>query len=413
MRVNNDVANVEKFFNKAGSVPLLAITSAALRVILAKIQFVAGALFAAIGAIGHRCTQSEKWAQMRSQGLTHMKHGPLNLLRGLGELLLGVTLVGSLIPLAVQLNRKNGFAPVCQYGKVKAAEPSGPQKIAAQQLEKMSPEELDRDWKLGEFFGHIKVIGKKGSERDKVQVEQFKKIGLKESDYEYAPTVDGKTLDPSLVARVPDWAAKTDDIRKGVAGCAMAHYQLIKSTKESYDKAVAELTRVKSEKPSAEALAKAEAAVKKYSSVLIMEDNCAFGYLDGQRVSQKGVGKDFREVVKHMPEDWDMFYMITMHGPWGPAIPLKDNPWVSKSNYGVVMKCFAVNQTAYGKIVEAFEKQIHGKGDFVPCDHTTGALHKELNVYMAQKSLAYRYASKSFVGGGAETGSDHWQPHPT
>jgi len=275
-------------------------------------------------------------------------------------------------------------------------------KIAASHLHTMTPDELDADWKLLDFFGHIKVVGREGSERDLVMQKEFGKIGLKKGDYEYSDPVDGSIQDESLKNKVVSWSYKNEKGRNGVLGCTLAHYNLILDTKSKYDAAV------KAFEQDPESL-KARSEVKKYSSVLIMEDNCAFGILDGQTPILKKVGKQFREVMQSLPLDWDMFYLMLM------TIPViysskKISKLLCKSSFGFTTKCFAVNHTAYDRVIKGFKDEIESRA-IRPADHITGDLHGKLNVYAPIQSLTYRIASMSQVGNSGD-GSSHWQPNP-
>jgi hypothetical protein len=115
MKINETFKNLETSFNIAASIPGVALLSAPLRATMGKIQFLAGL---AIGAFGFICSQfssSKIWDQYTATGFTHVIHGALNFIRGVGEFMLGMTFVGSIGLLAAQSARKERFAPIYDY----------------------------------------------------------------------------------------------------------------------------------------------------------------------------------------------------------------------------------------------------------------------------------------------------------
>jgi hypothetical protein len=316
---------------------------------------------------------------------------------------------------------------------------------ALEELQELTPFELDSDWHLDRFFGHIKIISSKDSPRFPLLLEKMQEVGLNQEQFELSPTIAGDTLPESLWQRVPAWASEDPIVKQKIAGCTMAHYYLIKNTRDRYQEAFKNYRRLQSE-PEAP-LSDLEAAkneVAKYSSVLIMEDNNAFGSLKNGAPTLEGMGKLFRETLKELPADWDMFYFICMHGDYD--LPLaKEVPETSlllKASYGVVTKCFAVKASSYDSLVALFEAHIFpelnsevaywtgtklstmvvtptsiSKVEIGPSDHMVALLHKNLNVYIAKEPLSYRFASTSLAGspspGSGIIFADHnWQPKP-
>ncbi len=288
--------------------------------------------------------------------------------------------------------------------------------IANQHLSTMDAATLDRDWKLNEFFGHIKVLGGKTSSRYGQLVEEMQKIGLSEDDFIAVPGVEGADLPKKLWSKVPDWAAKSERGKQGVAGCTIAHYNLILDTKTKYDEALNNYNAlILRDLVTIEELTFAQQEVKKYSSVLILENNAAFGSLQNGNPELKGVGTQFRQTIKQLPNDWDMFYFMCLHGDWGSAKQVEGAPRLLRATYGVVNKCFAINHTAYDAVVKTYEAAIKksnsGSSVFEPCDHLVAQLHKNINAYIAKDPLAYRFASNSMVSDGGDF-QDDWQPLP-
>lgn len=116
MKINKLTTAVETAFNVTNSIPVIAIPGATMRTAAAQVQCVAAAVFALIGFIGQMIRPGiTKWDFIFNTGCEHIMHGVLNYIRGVGELFLAVTIVGSLIPLCYQLYVENGFAPIVKY----------------------------------------------------------------------------------------------------------------------------------------------------------------------------------------------------------------------------------------------------------------------------------------------------------
>ena len=291
--------------------------------------------------------------------------------------------------------------------------------IAAYQLQTLTGQELDSDWRLNDFFGHIKVIGDKASPRYPLLLEKLKEVGLEESQFELSPVVHGSSLSEMIWSRVPAWAAQEIATKQGIAGCSMAHYYLIKDTRDRYKRALQRYTELKKKLPAnIRRFQAAKKELKKYSSVLIIEDNNAFGRLHKGKPLLTGMGIKFRETLMQLPEDWDMFYFICMHGfrdyPRAQTVP--HCPLILKAVYGLVTKCFAVRSTAYDALTRYFERCIFASsnGELLPADHIVARLHSKLNAYIAKEPLAYRFSCPSMVGShpGVNVSRHHWQPIP-
>lgn len=115
-QLNANLAKIEKGFNVLGSCPLVAFGSGLVRSSLGAVQFKVGIVTAGVGLVGQVIhPQSKKMENITEMGGEQAIHGALNVVRGLGEALAGITIVGSLIPLTLQLYSKDGFAPRFQY----------------------------------------------------------------------------------------------------------------------------------------------------------------------------------------------------------------------------------------------------------------------------------------------------------
>ena len=117
-RFERTLTSVETAFNIAGSTPVVSVFSSMLRVVLGKVQAVAGSIFATAGFVGTICTRGDTqrmFEKMMTTGIEHTLHGVANVVRGVAEFVLGMTFFGSLIPLIAQATSENGFAPRFTY----------------------------------------------------------------------------------------------------------------------------------------------------------------------------------------------------------------------------------------------------------------------------------------------------------
>lgn len=298
------------------------------------------------------------------------------------------------------------------------AERSTFSQMAAKQLISLNNKDLDKNWQLPEYFGHIKVISSKDSPRYAVFIEKMKEVGLTEEQIELSPCISGSALDKSLWSRVPPRIVEDDLKKQGVAGCFYAHYIAIKDTYERYKRAIEHYTALQNEaNPSLLKLYLAQAQIDKYSSVLIMEDNNAFGLLLGDGVpTLEGKGRKFRETIAQVPGDWDLFYFVILHGEWGTprAEFIEGRPDILKAKFGLLTKCFAVNASAYETVVRQFETYLFSppEQELLPSDFMYALLHEKLHAYIAREPLAYRYNCPSLVGNSDHYEEKHFQPWP-
>lgn len=116
LEVNRVLTDVETGLNIIDAVPVVGVFSSALRIGAGKIQFAVGASIAFVGIFGSLSGNNKHaWRNVVRLGCDQMLHGALNTIRGIGTLLLAAT--GLNFVLAAQVFRKEGFAPVIQYGK--------------------------------------------------------------------------------------------------------------------------------------------------------------------------------------------------------------------------------------------------------------------------------------------------------
>lgn len=119
--INKSFTRIESAFNIAGSLPLVGIFSGIARIVVAKIQFIAGCFMGIFGLFGRLINGSQDWKDLTHAGFAHVMHGILNILRGFGEMVLSASLIGCIPLLIAQAASKNKFGPVFKYSEENAA----------------------------------------------------------------------------------------------------------------------------------------------------------------------------------------------------------------------------------------------------------------------------------------------------
>lgn len=118
MELNRAFTSVERSFNVAASIPVVGIFSSMARATVAQVQVVAGVALAAVGLVGRIFSSSETTKRLTEKGVTHIVQGALNVVRAVGEFILGCTFIGSFALLAVQSSRQERFEPFVSYDKL-------------------------------------------------------------------------------------------------------------------------------------------------------------------------------------------------------------------------------------------------------------------------------------------------------
>lgn len=287
--------------------------------------------------------------------------------------------------------------------------------LAAQDLETMTDEELDRNWKLDQFFGEIKVISTDPQGvRCRRCKEELALIGLQEGCYSLFPGVEGYSLTPSLWKRAENWwdDEDSDKQRQGRMGCFMAHFLAIKDSAEKLEIATEYLEELYDDQTaSLEAISDAEASVRRYSSVLIIEDNAGFGrVLDATHATREAMGRKLRLALHELPEGWDMFYFVTNADLCGPSTQVSPN--LLRLNYGLLMKVYAVNSKMYPLILDQLKALMASNEKIPPVDHAIAMLHPYTRCYASLKEgLAYRFGSVSEIYNlDKKVDIENWQP---
>ncbi|MBX7067375.1 MAG: hypothetical protein K1X28_09100 [Parachlamydiales bacterium] len=128
MELNKTLTNVEKTFNFVDSIPVVGIFSSALRISAAKIQIFVSAIVGLFGLIGQLVSSNvRKWEEITQKAGEHLLHGALNFIRGVGEFLLALTIVGSIGLLAYQHYSENKFEPIIPYSEPPARPAEAPE----------------------------------------------------------------------------------------------------------------------------------------------------------------------------------------------------------------------------------------------------------------------------------------------
>ncbi len=272
--------------------------------------------------------------------------------------------------------------------------------VANEELRELSSEELDSNWNLHNYFGHIKVITTNTeSERFKRFEAEVKKIGQDLKNYKIVRGVNGSTLHHSIWTRMVRWQTEhllPEELVKRLQGqtaCFLSQYKAIKNTFQKFRSAVNKLNSILAKKHvSPLALHRATKKVRKYSSLLIIEDNTGFGSVTGSHSADiKNFGTLFRKAMRELKPGWDLFYFMTMSD--GELVSCN----LAKIHYGMTTKCYAINYTMYERILQALEIITMDNKELKPVDHEIASLHQSCNAYASVPSLAYRFASESLV----------------
>jgi len=109
--------NIERGFDVAACIPVVAIASGSLLAVAGKTQAFAGAVIAAIGALGHHLSKNPKWEAMMKTGFEFIAHGGLNVIKGVTQAAIGSSLIGSpLVFIPFYLAKEAKAIPSFNYG---------------------------------------------------------------------------------------------------------------------------------------------------------------------------------------------------------------------------------------------------------------------------------------------------------
>ncbi len=290
--------------------------------------------------------------------------------------------------------------------------------IAVSHLKTMDDESLDLDWKLDEFFESIFVINlPQATTRLANITKQLNDIGVYQ--FEIFKGIDGrKEVDESIWRKFytnrDHFDLKTEEGRRnldllhqGEAGCYLSHYKVIEKVKNAFDAAMSEM-KLAAKNNDKEAYQTAYSEAKKYSRVLILEDDCGFGTIIDDEIVKFGAGVKLRKNLRDLPSNWQMLYFVV--GILEPTERV--NKHIYKIYNSWSLACYAVNYTMYDELV-AHLKKIEDPlvQKILPVDNEISSVHYKYNIYAMYPALAYHGTGKSQISPIMKT-QKYWQGQP-
>ncbi|NGX58526.1 MAG: hypothetical protein K940chlam3_01433 [Chlamydiae bacterium] len=294
------------------------------------------------------------------------------------------------------------------------------QTLATNFLNEMEVDKLDNNWNLDKLFGSIRVINMNKSPKRLKNVKKYlKQVGLSENQYKRFVGIDGSQLDKN------DWSRMTSNYKhistitakgrekldcqhRNQTGCYMSHYRLIKKIAEKYDEARENLLKLQKGQLPHTQLEKATQKVKKYSNVLILEDDNAFGMIKPEDVTKKGwrrqvfsekmttmeIGKIFYNAMKDLPNDWDMLYFMAM---WYEKPKKTHSSYLKKLGSASCLNAYAVNAKMYPVILNKLRKIEHSNKKLRAVDEEIAELLKKRNCYVIAPAIALQAEGDSTI----------------
>jgi len=292
--------------------------------------------------------------------------------------------------------------------------------IALNELKTKSDEELDRNWNLNDYFGHIRLLNlDKDTERLQECTRSLNEVGCHE--FERFSAILGKNLPESQWKRMEsnflnhdvnteEGRKKLDKQHQGQTGCYMSHRGMIQEAKNRWEQAKGDAAHIQTEivdlksrsangtaglqneLNAAEArLQEAQGRVKKYSSVLIVEDDNRFGRVLGdpkeRNYTVEKVGKVFRRVMAELPSDYDMFFMTSFALEKRNVHQCK---WIQKFDYGYDLNAVAIHSRFYDTILDKLKKIDEEKVPLRPVDVEYADLMEKGKVFVASPPIAFQ-----------------------
>lgn len=293
--------------------------------------------------------------------------------------------------------------------------------IASEHLNTMSKTELDQDWKLNDFFETIFIINlPNATERlEKISTELS---SINTQSFAVYSAIDGrKNLDSSIWKKIRTNLHKlyrintktrkgrlaVKRLHQGQAGCYMSHYKLIQQAKDAFDDAKKEFELAKASCDT-DAIQRAIKNVRKYSRVLILEDDSGFGFLKAKQsvVLKDEAGQLLRKALETLPDDWDMLYLVV--NPSGPTSEV--SPYLRKLNGSWSLNAYAVNHSMYGPLVEHLKKIEDPNVSRVwAVDVEISEIHHLYKVYAIYPSIVFSQKGKSYISNKSQ---GYWQGQP-
>lgn len=278
--------------------------------------------------------------------------------------------------------------------------------MAKLHLATMSDEDLDKDWRLNEFFGTIAIINlPNDTERLTRVTEELISIGTQE--FEVFPATNGRKDLPASIwtklyhnrndidTKLPEGKLALERLHQGEAGCYMSHYRLVQSIKIAFDTALKQLKKARAiQNP--QAIAEAKNMVRKYSRILILEDDNGFGIVNEEKKtsSKVGCGRLLRQAIKDLPDNWDMLYITSSAHEKTKKVARH----LYKLKRSVFLNAYVINYTMYDPIIDTL-KQIEDPliSQVWPVDKAISKIHYRYNVFAIYPSIAFQYDGKSSI----------------
>lgn len=273
------------------------------------------------------------------------------------------------------------------------------QKTAKEQLKSFSNNTLNNDWMIYDYFGCLYVINlERATDRLETITKDLHDIGVEQFDI--MPAVDGRVEVPEelWMKMTQNWARydlskksgreKFKKQRQGETGCYLSHLKVIKLVKEKFDQAndnIQNAILVGDE----EALQEAYTQARKYSSVLILEDDNAFGIVarNKREATLNKVGKLFRKAMAELPKDWDMCYFMA----WSRKPEQKISRHIVRLTQGLYNNAYAVNHKFYSAAIAFLERIFDPEvAEVVPLDAALGLIHPDNRCYAVTPALAFQ-----------------------
>lgn len=280
--------------------------------------------------------------------------------------------------------------------------------IALRHLACMTDEELDKDWKLNDFFGTIAVINLPcDTERLSIITEELHSLGVQ--DFLVFPAIDGrKEVDAKIWKKfyqdrvgidldMQGGSAALDRLHQGEAGCYMSHYTLIRIIRDAFANAMVRLkSAVQNKDP--QAILQASQEARKYSRVLILEDDNGFGFVNKDRSAstRDGAGRLLRVALQELPDAWDMLYFMCF--PHQRSVQI--SPHWCRLRRSFYLNAYVVNHTMYDPLIEHLEKIEDPKiKHILPVDKYISEIHNRHKIYAIYPSIAFQYNTVSSIDG--------------
>ena len=307
------------------------------------------------------------------------------------------------------------------------------QTIAQEHLLSRTPEDLDTNWNLNDFFGHVYVINLDDNPNGKDSTQFSRRLARITADLDkigrcvferVRATYGAVELDRRVWDRIDDNSfhltnsEELDRQHRGQAGCFMSHYRVIQDANAKHLQAQVELADAlalldkavgQDERKIVQiAIEQAKAKITEYSSILILEDDNGFGFLNKHdektpaEVQMTGAGVLFRKVMSELDDDWDMLYLVSVEcgkdgKNWARAPSPSFSENLNRLKYGLLTNAIAINSKAYSVILRALSKIDDEKMRLRPVDHEYAQLQASLNVFTPKKPLAYQAAGESSI----------------